>query len=298
MLSRRTLLLGGTTAGAVLVAGAAAGVEQGVLPGRPWLQSTLHLNGAAGTIPDVEPGQVEHGTFVSSARLGAETGWVLIHPPGHHEHVPLVVALHGLGEDSGSLTGPSFGLPQYLAAAVADGVPPFAIAAADGGASYWHLRPDGEDASAMVTDELLPLLRRGHGVRTDRIGLIGWSMGGYGALRLAGDLGKQRVAAVVAASPAIWSDAGSASKSGFVDAEEYDKYSVVGHQEDLDGIPVRIDVGTGDPFYRDVQDYVHAFPDDADVTSSFQPGAHDPAYWRRMLPAELAFLGSAVGSRA
>lgn len=298
MLSRRALLLGGTTAGAVLVAGAAVGVEQGVLPGRPWLQATLHLNGEPGKIPDVEPGPVETGSFVSSARLGEETGWCLIHPPGHHENLPLVVALHGLGEDARTLyDGPSFGLDRYLAAAVADGVPPFLIAAADGGTSYWHLRPDGEDASVMITDELLPLLRQ-RGVRTGRIGLMGWSMGGYGALRLAGELGPRRVSAVVAASPAIWSDPDSASRSGFDGPEEYEHYSVVGHQRDLDGIPVRIDVGTGDPFYRDVQDYVDAFPASADVTATYEPGAHDTAYWRRMLPAELAFLGRAVGSRA
>ena len=52
---------------------------------------------------------------------------------------------------------------------------------------------------------------------------------------------------------------------------------------------MRIDCGTGDPFYRDVQDYVAGF--DGSVTSTFQPGAHDAGYWRRMLPAELAFLG-------
>ena len=297
MLSRRTLLLGGSAAGAVLVAGAAVGVEQGVLPGRPWLQAALHLNGPAGQIPDVEPGPVESGSFVSSARLGAQTGWLLIHPPGHHEHLPVVVALHALGQDHRTLVGPKVGLDRYLAAAVADGVPPFAIAAADGGTSYWHLRPDGEDASAMITDELLPLLRQ-RGVRTDRIGLMGWSMGGYGALRLAAELGPRRVAGVVATSPAIWSDPDDASESGFDDAAEYEEFSVVGHQDELAGIPIRIDVGTGDPFYRDVQDYVEDFPDDADVQSSFEPGAHDPAYWRRMLPAELAFLGLAVVSNA
>lgn len=297
MLSRRAVLLGGTTAGVAVVAGAAVGVEQGVLPGRPWLQATLHLNGSSGTVPDVEPGPVETGSFISSARLGVETGWCLIHPPGQHRRLPLVVALHGLGEDHASLLGPSFGLDRFLAAAVDAGVPPFAIAAADGGTSYWHPRPDGEDASSMVTDELLPRLRE-RGVRTGRIGLIGWSMGGYGALRLAGELGARRVAGVVAASPAIWSDADDASASGFDGPEEYERYSVVGHQGDLDGIPVRVDVGTGDPFYRDVQDYVNGFGDGAEVTSTFEPGAHDPAYWRRMLPDELAFLGAAVGSDA
>ena len=63
----------------------------------------------------------------------------------------------------------------------------------------------------------------------------------------------------------------------------------MGHQADLDGIAVRVDCGTGDPFYRDVQGYVDGF--DRPVTSTFEPGAHDPAYWRRLLPAELAFLG-------
>ena len=55
---------------------------------------------------------------------------------------------------------------------------------------------------------------------------------------------------------------------------------------------MRIDCGTGDPFYRDVQDYVDGFPPGAGVTSTFEPGAHDAAYWRRMLPDQLAFLGA------
>ena len=59
-------------------------------------------------------------------------------------------------------------------------------------------------------------------------------------------------------------------------------------------IPVRIDVGTGDPFYRDVQDYVDGFPDDADVTSTFEPGGHTFGFWRRMLPAQLEFVGERV----
>ena len=30
------------------------------------------------------------------------------------------------------------------------------------------------------------------------------------------------------------------------------------------------------------------------MTSTFEPGAHDAAYWRRMLPAQLAFVGAAL----
>jgi S-formylglutathione hydrolase FrmB len=295
VVSRRTFLIGGAAVTAAAAAGA-VGVEQGVLPGRPTIQAHLGLNGAAGRVPDVAPGRVERGGFVSQHRPGVETRWVIVRPPGAPRDLPVVVALHGLHQDAETVVGRSLGADRYLAAAVAAGVPPFAVAAVDGGTSYWHARPDGEDTGALVTEEFLPLLAD-RGLDVSRIGLLGWSMGGYGALRLGGMLGSGRVTAVVAASPAIWQDAGAASASGFEDAAEYEKFSVVGHQEDLDGIATRIDCGTGDPFYRDVQDYANAFPAGADLVSTFEPGAHSTAYWRRMLPAQLAFLGRGVGSR-
>jgi S-formylglutathione hydrolase FrmB len=295
VLSRRAVLLGTTGVGVAAVGAAGVGIQQGVLPGRPFFQELLGLNGEDGAVPDVDPGAVERGSFVSEHRLGARTGWALCRAPGTSGPIPLVVALHGLGGDHATLVGPAFGLPEFLAQAVADGVPPYAIATVDGGTSYWHERPSGEDAGAMVVDELLPLLAE-HDVTIDRIGLMGWSMGGYGALRLGALLGPERVAAVCAASPALWSDGGSASASGFEDADEYDEFRVTGHQDDLTGIPVRIDCGTGDPFYPAVEEYVDGFPDDADLTSSFEPGRHEDGYWRRMLPAELEFLGRRVSS--
>lgn len=289
----RRVLVSGAAATAAVVLGTGAGVQQGVLPGRPWVQAHLGLNGEAGTVPDVEAGPVLRGTFLSAARGGVETGWALVRPPGVEGPLPLVVALHGLGQDHADLLGPSFGLDRFLAAAVADGTPPYALATVDGGRSYWHPRPSGEDASAMVVDELLPMLagRPDAHVDVDRLGLLGWSMGGYGALRLAGLLGPERVPAVVASSPALWTDAEDASRTGFADAEEYDEFSVLGRQRMLDGIAVRVDCGTGDPFYRAVEDYAAGFGDDAEVVSSFEPGAHDAAYWRRMLPGQLDFLG-------
>ena len=123
-------------------------------------------------------------------------------------------------------------------------------------------------------------------------------MGGYGALRLGSLLGPDRVAAVAALSPAMWKDPADASRSGFRDAAEYEEFTVQGRQDQPAGIPVRVDCGTGDQFYREVEDYVDAFPAEADLTSTFEPGAHDPDYWRRMMPAELEFLGSRVVSTA
>jgi S-formylglutathione hydrolase FrmB len=114
-------------------------------------------------------------------------------------------------------------------------------------------------------------------------------MGGYGALRLAALKSASRVRAVAALSPALWADPGDASSDGFADAAEYEQYSVMGRQSDLDGIAVRVDCGREDPFYPADRAYVDGF--DRPVTSTFEAGAHNPAYWTRMVPAQLAFVG-------
>jgi enterochelin esterase-like enzyme len=298
MPSRRAVLLGGTGALAAGAVGVGAAVHQGVLPGRPQLQSRLGLNGEAGTVPAVEPATVETGSFLSDRRGGVETGFRVITPVDAPDGLPVVVALHGRGSNSRTLVGPDFRIERFLEAHVRAGGAPFAIGTVDGGQSYWHERPSGEDAGAMAVEEFLPLLaERGlRATESDRIGFLGWSMGGYGALRLGGLLGADRVAAVCAVSPAMWKDPEDASRSGFADAAEYEEFTVQGRQDDLAGIPVRIDCGTGDQFYRAVQDYAEDFPAGAELTATFEPGGHDPAYWRRVLPAQLEFLGSRVAS--
>jgi S-formylglutathione hydrolase FrmB len=289
--TRRALLAG--TAGAALAAAAVAvGVDEGRLPGRYRLRELLGLDGPSGHIPDVAPGAVVSGSFTSRHRLGARTGWSVIYPGRRPERLPVMVSLHGLGGDHTTAIT-QLGMDRFLRSAVAHGVPRFAIATVDGGTTYWHPRPDGEDAGAMVVDELLPILGR-QGLEVERIVFQGWSMGGYGALRLAPILGATRARAAVALSPALWTDPDSASPSGFTDAAEYERYSVVGHQSDLDGIRVRVDCGTDDPFYAADKDYVAAFQ--RPITSTFEPGGHDPAYWTRMLPAQLAFAGRALHS--
>jgi len=290
-LSRRTLLTG--AGGAVLAIGAAGvAVDEGWLPGRAGLRRALGQTGPAGHIPDVPPGHVVSGSFVSAHRLGVRTGWSVIYPGPRAEPLPVVVALHGLGGTHQTWVT-DLGIDRFLVAAVRAGVPPFAIATVDGGTTYWHPRPDGEDAGAMVVDELLPLLAR-RGLRTDRLAFHGYSMGGYGSLRLAPIVGLPAVRAVAVLSAAIWRDPADASTSGFADAAEYERYTVFGHQSDLDGIPVRLDCGNDDPFYADDRAYVAGFR--RPVTSTFEDGAHDTAYWTRMMPAQLAYVGRALGS--
>jgi enterochelin esterase-like enzyme len=290
-LTRRTLLLGAGGGAAVVAAGGVA-VDEGWLPGRTRVRGVLGLDGPSGHIPDAAPGLVVSGSFVSRHRLGAETGWSVVYPGEEPEPLPVMVCLHGLGGDHTTAIS-QLGVDRFLPAAVASGVPPFAIATVDGGTTYWHPRPTGEDAGEMVLGELLPLLA-GRGLRTERLAFQGWSMGGYGALRLAGILGAPRVRAVAASSAALWTSPGDASVSGFADAAEYEQFTVLGHQAELDGIAVRVDCGTDDPFRAADQSYVDDF--DRPVTSTFEPGGHDDAYWTRMLPAQLAFVGRALSS--
>jgi len=292
--SRRAVLLGSAGAVAAVAAGGGA-VEEEWLPGKYRLERRLRLllgQDGAGTFPAVAPSHVESGSFVSRHRLGTDVGWSVIYPADRPERLPVMVSLHGLGGDHTTAMD-ELGMDRFLPAAVAAGVPRFAIATVDGGTTYWHPRPDGEDAGAMVLDELLPLLAD-QGLRTEHLAFHGWSMGGYGALRLAAILGAPRVRAVAALSPALWTNPDDASSSGFADAAEYERFSVVGHQADLDGIRVRVDCGTGDPFYSADKAYVAGF--DRPVTCTFRSGAHDPAYWTRMLPAQLAFVGAALSA--
>jgi predicted esterase len=291
-ISRRGLLLGAGTA-VVAAGGAGVAVDERWLPGRTRVRDLLGLNGPGGHIPDVTPGTVVSGSFVSKHRLGAETGWSIVYPGADAEPLPVMVSLHGLGGDHTTAIS-ELGMDRFLPAAVAAGVPRFAIATVDGGTTYWHPRPTGEDAGAMVLDELLPVLRA-QGLRIGRLAFQGWSMGGYGALRLAGILGSTQVRGVAALSAALWTNPADASRSGFADVAEYQRYTVLGHQDQLAGIRVRVDCGTDDPFYSADKAYVTGFG--RPVAGTFEPGAHDTSYWTRMLPAQLAFVGRALGSK-
>ena len=80
---------------------------------------------------------------------------------------------------------------------------PFAIAAVDGGNTWWHPRADGSDTQSMLVKEFVPFLAS-RGYDLGRIGLFGLSMGGFGSLLLASQGRLPGVRAVAAMSPAVW----------------------------------------------------------------------------------------------
>ena len=158
------------------------------------------------------------GSFVSAARGGIATNWAIARPPGQTKPLRPVIALHGKG--SSAATVMEGGVEQGLAQAVAAGLPPFAVVAVDGGGSYWHKRASGEDSGAMVLNELIPMLDT-KGLDTSRVGFLGWSMGGYGALLIGGRLGAPRTAAICAVSPALWMSSGAAAPGAFDGPDDF-----------------------------------------------------------------------------
>jgi hypothetical protein len=172
-----------------LGSGAAAGAlgayaMDRLLPGRPPPMATPVVMTGTGIPlaphPPLEPAlapapTMVTGSFVSAARGGVATNWAIARPPGQTKPLRPVIALHGKG--SSAATVMEGGVEQGLAQA--------------GGGSYWHKRASGEDCSAMVLNELVPMLG-GQGLDTSRVGFLGWSMGGYGALLLGGRLGAGR----------------------------------------------------------------------------------------------------------
>ena len=142
-------------------------------------------------------------------------------------------------------------------------LPPMALVTVDGGGGYWNPHP-GDNPQAMLTDELIPLCqRKGLGTGKRRIGVLGISMGGYGAMParreapapdrrgrrdLPGDLdqlrpgqGRQRRARTPrrpTSRPTTRSPTPPRSRS----------------------VPVRVASGYGDPFYPGVQTLARALP--------------------------------------
>ncbi|MGP4054989.1 alpha/beta hydrolase [Mycobacterium sp. 4D054] len=223
------------------------------------------------------------GSFISAARGGAVTNWAVARPPDQTAPLRPVILLHG--KDSSAHTVMSMGAEQFLADAVRAGLPPFAIAAVDGGNGYWHRRASGDDSGAMVLDEFLPLLAE-QGLDISRVAFLGWSMGGYGAMLLGSRLGPARTAAICAVSPALWTSPGAAAPGAFDGAADYEANTVWGLPA-LNEIPLRIDCGFDDPFYAATRQFVAQLP--TPPAGGFSPGGHDAGFWSSQLTAELSW---------
>jgi hypothetical protein len=215
-------------------------------------------------------------------------------------------ALHGYGANhTNALSGLS---PAQALALRVNGapLPPMAMVTVDGGGGYWNPHP-GDNPLGMLANELIPMCRRrglgtgadkgtgvggGSRVRAHGIGVMGISMGGYGALLLA-EKHPDLVAAVAAISPAIWTSyaqARSANAGAYASAADFTADDAVTHAAALDGLPVRVASGYSDPFYPGVQTLARALKKHAVI--EFGAGCHDGSFFTPQEPPSLAFLAS------
>jgi enterochelin esterase-like enzyme len=230
------------------------------------------------------------GSFISAARGGVKTNWVIALPPGQKADsgtLRPVIALHGKDGNANMML--DCGVEDALAQLVKAGNPPFAVVGVDGGDnSYWHRRANGTDSGAMVLEELLPLLSS-MGMDTSRVGFLGWSMGGYGAMHLGAKLGPSRTAGICAISPALFTSFTGSTLGAFDSYDDWVQNNVVGLPV-LSQIPLRVDCGTGDRFYFATRQFVSQLK--KPPAGSFSAGGHDMDYWRAQLPGELAWIAS------
>ncbi len=292
---RRRVLALGLGGAAAVIAGGVTGVElvsRGVLPGKALLD---RVDGACSVPgPPLEyspPGPSFSGAFYSRARRRS-VGYTIAYPPGHRsgDELPLVVMLHGFGGNhNDALAGMS---PAQALALKAGGeaLAPMAMVTVDGGGGYWTRHP-GDDPMAMVIGELVPRCQRlGLGRPPRPIGMMGISMGGYGALLFA-EKYPHLIAAVAAISPAIWTSYGqaqAANAGAYASAAAFDANDAVTHAAALAAIPVRVASGHDDPFYAGVQALARALPPGAVV--DFAKGCHTGPFFLEQEPPSLAFL--------
>lgn len=249
--------------------------------------AALALGGCGADLPTLPrpdtPGlRIESGTVTTPLAAGGKAGWQLTIP----EHpVAVAVALHGRGGDAHNWA-------DLLDAAAHARRTRLAIAAIDGGETYWHPRRDGTNTEKLVLDTLFGIAAE-HGIATTRVGFTGLSMGGYGALYLATRLPRRRVVGVAVMSPALWRQAGDSAPGAFDDADDYRAHDVWTdpRRAALRALPVWLAVGDADPFAA----ATHAY---ADVIrpagTSFGPGGHDVEYWNAHWGAGLDVLAAHV----
>ena len=213
-------------------------------------------------------------------------GWTISRPASGRQPRAIVYCMHAKGGNH-QMAFDSIGVPQAAASIGFD----VAVAAVDGGPdSYWHKRSNGTDALAMFLHEFVPLVR-------DRVGelpqaLMGWSMGGYGAL-LAAERARRQFVAVSPASPALWLTPGATAPGDFDSPADFHANDVFTGIGNLTKMTVAVWCGTSDPFYLATRHLVSLmrFPHQA----HFGPGSHDPGYWRKVAVPQLRAIASASG---
>ncbi len=294
---RRTFLaIGGAGVGAAALGGAWAATD--TAPRGPGGGDAPQGGGPGagrtpGEVPDVPAGRVETHRVASRARSAVPRLITMVpHGIGAQQarELPVCVVLHPRDSSARGMVG--LGMPQFLTAAVRSGVPPFALAAVDGGQdSYWHAI-GRNDPQEMLLEELPGWLgEAGLGLPDDGVprAALGISMGGYGSLVYARR--RRTLDAVAVLSPALFRSWEAARTYGpFPDRRDWEGTEPLRHVDDLgiDAAGLGVWCGRQDPFHRAAREFAAR---SGAAVGGFTDGAHDPGYWRAVMPHALEFVG-------
>jgi hypothetical protein len=283
--ARRTLLTAaglGTLAalGACAAAPSPSTSRRSPSPDAPLPSSTLLAS----------PGPTISGVLSSQA-TGLDHPWLVSYPPGSKAgaHLPVVVMLHGYGDNISTIELHRY--PEVLAQTVAAGSKPFAIAAIYGANLFWQ-KLGNQDAGALVAAEFLPELKK-RGLDTKRLALSGWSMGGWGALRLACDELHGKIRAVAAVSTPCYASFSEMPGQGWMSAAEFAANNFYGRPDRLTDLPIYLACGMSDGFYPGNVAFADILANTDGVRTpvvNFGPGNHSHEYWQSVAPAQLRFL--------
>jgi enterochelin esterase-like enzyme len=295
-ITRRNLIGWGALGAVAGLGGWGLLANERVVPGRSVLDTVFgRCNVDTPPPPEATPGRTFRSSFYSRKR-NRSVNYMLGYPPGVRLDavLPVCLCLHGYGENERAAFD-TLGYHKLLAAAVKAKVPPFVLASVDGGGGYWHPHPD-DDPLGMLTTEF-PVILTQHGLPVDRFALLGWSMGGFGAL-LAATEQPATYAAVAANAPAFWpsyGDAHSVNPGAFSSEEEWNTWgNLPPRVEKLRYANIRIDCGESDPFEPVVSDLRGQLPDPGVV--HIAKGCHDATFWRSLAPLQLKMIGDALSA--
>jgi S-formylglutathione hydrolase FrmB len=168
----------------------------------------------------------------------------------------------------------------------------------NGGAhSFYHDRRDGRWGSMML-EEAIPDAVRRFGTLHHRTAIGGISMGGYGALFLAGT-NPRRFCAVGGHSAALWRTGAETSPGAFDDAQDFARHDVqqLARRGAYAGMPVWLDVGSRDGFRpADLAFAKLLRTRGVNVRASVWPGGHEQSYWDAHMRAYLRFYVNALAN--
>ena len=293
-----------------------------LLPG--WLAALSILVAGAVLAPEsraATPGRAECRS-VPSKILGRDVPYCIILPPSYDAEkdrlYPVLYFLHGLGENSQLLIN-SGGMDLINDLWAQNKIGEFVIVAPDGGRSFYINSRDGrvryED---FFIREFIPYIESHYRIHADRRarGVMGVSMGGYGALRLAfrypqmfGSASAHSAALVEKLPTGGMSDAqgallgrvlggafGSPPDAAYWKQEN--PFTLVRNGPRPSGLKIYFDCGTEDDFGFDAgARQFHELLVSRGIPNEFHlyPGGHDWSYVAEHFPASLQFHSRAFG---